>query len=265
MKTEKILYKMLTENTGKHFMDSGGENGRHWQHNQKKTFKDFKKENYFSFEISKYNHGGELEIIGTKSLFHHLNETLTYSSDETKALNDWINENPYHWADNREGRSNVWGDVAEFMEKEYDSKVNCLYTYNEENILSQDIQFLYLGDIYERDLIALSIHNGADARGGLTDYKMFRIVDWDCFLDWRRFTITTEIKPDKPTLFKKLPKPETNYYWDYDYSSYSHAESNYPKDLTEFDLTENETENLKGKILFKNNKYYLHGKHELVA
>src|SRR6056300_32476 len=114
MKTEKILYKMLTENTGKHFLDSGGENGRHWQHNQKKTFKDFKKENYYSFEITKYN-DGELEVNGTKSLFHHLNETLSYSSYETKALNDWINENPYHWADNREGRSSVLCDVEQFM------------------------------------------------------------------------------------------------------------------------------------------------------
>ena len=50
-------------------------------------------------------------------------------------------------------------------------------------MLSQDIQFLYMGDIYESDIIALSIHNGADARGGLTDYKFFR-VDWDMFLNY---------------------------------------------------------------------------------
>jgi len=31
MKTETVIYKMLTENTGKHFLDSGGEYGRHWQ------------------------------------------------------------------------------------------------------------------------------------------------------------------------------------------------------------------------------------------
>ncbi len=36
MKTETVIYKMLTENTGVHMCDSGGKNGRHWQKNQKK-------------------------------------------------------------------------------------------------------------------------------------------------------------------------------------------------------------------------------------
>jgi hypothetical protein len=41
---------------------------------------------------------------------------------------------------------------------------------------------LHFGDdLYNNDIIALSIHNGADARGGLTDYKFFK-VDWDQFL-----------------------------------------------------------------------------------
>ena len=37
--------------------------------------------------------------------------------------------------------------------------------------------------IYESDIIALCIHNGCDARGGLTDYKFFK-VDYDTFLNW---------------------------------------------------------------------------------
>ena len=39
------------------------------------------------------------------------------------------------------------------------------------------------GDVFENDVIALSIHNGCDARGGLTDYKFFKI-DWDSFLNY---------------------------------------------------------------------------------
>ena len=38
---KKTIYKMLTENTGTHFLDSGGGNGRNWQRNQIKTIKDF--------------------------------------------------------------------------------------------------------------------------------------------------------------------------------------------------------------------------------
>ena len=34
-----------------------------------------------------------------------------------------------------------------------------------------------VGDTYDCDIIALAIHNGADARGGLTDYKIFRIEE----------------------------------------------------------------------------------------
>ena len=31
---EGLVYDMLSTNTGVHFMDSGGDNGRHWQRNQ---------------------------------------------------------------------------------------------------------------------------------------------------------------------------------------------------------------------------------------
>ena len=85
-KTTKVIYKMLTEDTGKHFLDSGGENGRHWQYNQKKSIKDFMNEP----EISKDD-----DII-TKSLFHHLNESCEYLPDDARiycivfGVFDWI-------------------------------------------------------------------------------------------------------------------------------------------------------------------------------
>ena len=48
--TKQIIYEMLTENTGTHFLDSGGEDGRNWQRNQKKTLEDFENEEYISKE-----------------------------------------------------------------------------------------------------------------------------------------------------------------------------------------------------------------------
>ena len=69
MKTEKIIYKLLTENTGEHFLDSGGAYGRHWQRNQKKSLNDFRKEKYISYDSDGY---------ATKSLFHHLIESIDY-------------------------------------------------------------------------------------------------------------------------------------------------------------------------------------------
>tara|TARA_R110002050_G_C8646090_1_gene489805 strand:+ start:43 stop:606 length:564 start_codon:yes stop_codon:yes gene_type:complete len=168
MKTENVIYKMLTENTGVHMCDSGGDNGRHWQQNQKKKLKDFKNESDISYDEDGHCY---------KSLFHHLVESCEYLPTETKAFETWIKQD--------KTRYNSWGEVEEFM-SEYthqDKKINTIYTYNDDTVLSQDIQFVYGGDIYDSDVVAISIHNGADARGGLTDYKFFKI-DWDQFLNY---------------------------------------------------------------------------------
>jgi hypothetical protein len=165
--TKKVIYKMLTENTGIHMCDSGGENGRHWQRNQKKKLKDFINEP----DIKKD------DGLIIKSIFHHLLESCEYLPEQTKLFETWLKQD--------KTRYNSLSEIEEFMAKytHQNKKINIIYTYNEENVLSQDIQFLYGGDIYESDIIALSIHNGADARGGLTDYKFFKI-DWDAFLNY---------------------------------------------------------------------------------
>jgi hypothetical protein len=177
--TQQAVYEMLTENTGKHFLDSGGDNGRHWQRNQQKTHLDFINEE--EIQIERFDKD---DVLITKSLYHHLTETCEYLPQLTNQLKDWIDENKYDAINNPEGRSNVWHDVEEFMsEFVTDDKIHCVYTYNFENVLSQDIQYLHSGsDIYDNNIIALSIHNGADARGGLTDYRFFK-VDWDTFLN----------------------------------------------------------------------------------
>ena len=44
--TKQIIYEMLTEPTGTHMLDSGGDDDRHWQRNQKMSLEDFEKEKY---------------------------------------------------------------------------------------------------------------------------------------------------------------------------------------------------------------------------
>ena len=41
MNAKELIYKMLTENTGVHMLDSGGAYGRNWERNQVKTIEDF--------------------------------------------------------------------------------------------------------------------------------------------------------------------------------------------------------------------------------
>ena len=176
METKQVIYNMLTENTGKHFLDSGGANGRHWQRNQLKTIEDFEKED----DIKVIDQDTDYPYI-IKSLYHHLIDSCTYLEKDTNNLINWINKDPYHWRDNPEGRcAGSTYDVEDYMRITYDRNTRSEYTYNYENSLSQDIQYISLDDTYDCNIIALAIHNGADARGGLTDYKIFKI-DEDLF------------------------------------------------------------------------------------
>jgi len=177
-KTKQIIYEMLTEPTGTHMLDSGGDDGRHWQRNQKMSLEDFEKEEYQKFldTDTDYPHC-------EKSLFHHLVESCEFAERETMYFENWIDEDKYHYIDNPEGRTNELESVDEYMTERFGQEARCINSYNDECDLSQTIQFVYVGDIYDNDMIALSIHNGCDVRGGYTDYKFFRI-DWDTLLNW---------------------------------------------------------------------------------
>jgi hypothetical protein len=53
-KIERVIFGMLTENTGVALCDSGGENGRMWQKNQGKTIEDFAKEAAVLYDLDFY-------------------------------------------------------------------------------------------------------------------------------------------------------------------------------------------------------------------
>lgn len=179
METKQVIYNMLTENTGTHFLDSGGANDRHWQRNQSKTINDFDNEK----EIQIMDKNSEYPYL-IKSLYHHLIDSCEYLEKDNKDFINWINQNPYNWKDNQDGRcAGSMYDVEEYMSLTYGDDIRTEYTFNYDNNLSQDIQFMTVGDTYDCNIIALAIHNGADARGGLTDYKIFRI-DEDYFYNF---------------------------------------------------------------------------------
>jgi len=179
METKQVIYDMLTENTGTHFLDSGGANDRHWQKNQSKTIDDFDNED----EIQIMDKDSEYPYL-FKSLYHHLIDSCEYLEKDNKDFINWVNQNPYSWKDNQDGRcAGSMYDVEEYMSLTYGDDIRTEYTFNYDNNLSQDIQFMTVGNTYDCNIIALAIHNGADARGGLTDYKIFRI-DEDYFYNF---------------------------------------------------------------------------------
>jgi len=182
MDIEQLIYNMLTESTGTHMLDSGGGSNRHWQRNQLKSIDDFKNEPHITIE-----NDGEYKYAEI-SVFHHLVNSLEYLEDETDHLIEWISEDPYSYRDNPDGRCISSIDTIEqYMTKNYANegmfKISHTNTYNGDCNLSQTIQFISVGDTYNCNIIALSIHNGADVRGGYTDYKLFE-ADIDSLYSW---------------------------------------------------------------------------------
>jgi len=166
--TEQQIYNMLTENTGTHFLDSGGASGRHWQSNIKKSLEDFRKEEVFNSDAKDI---WEIE----KSLFHHLNDSIKYNADLNEGLQTYLKHKDLeNWRE----------PVEQYLQSKFpNEKIDHINTYNGDCILSQTLQIITVGDMYTNETIALSIHNGADVRGGYTDFKIFDI-DTDAFYNW---------------------------------------------------------------------------------
>lgn len=181
MQVKELIYKMLTTSTGKHMLDSGGENGRHWQKNQIKTIEDFEREPSAVIDVSKYEREGVIEwdCYPYLSLYHHLKNALTLDPlcDEFNALpvEDWrgeyfgVSDSGMEWLQNNGFKSE--GDSWN--------------SYNWSSNFSQDVQGVRLkraGEYTDEYYTLLQIHQGADIRGGYTDAKLFKLESEDGFL-----------------------------------------------------------------------------------
>ena len=178
-RTNEIIYEMLTESTGEHMLDSGQDDGRHWQRNQKKSLKDFENEPRLILLDQDSNYP-----YYEKSTFHHWADSCIYLPRENADLVEWVSQNEYDYFKNENGRSlGSMYDIEDYMLETYNLEPRVINTCNEESSLTQSIQFITLGDTYDSNIIALSVHNGADVRGGYTDYKIFEI-ETDLFYSW---------------------------------------------------------------------------------
>lgn len=164
-RTEEILFEMLTENTGRHMLDSGGDSGRHWQHNQNLTLEAMKSAPAMRLDTK----WGD----ATLSVFHWLSSQLTYEADENAAF--------YEWAEGKEGH---WLELMEeyALENDPDKRFSEISanSYNYDSNLSQVIQY----QAFERNntvYMLLQIHGGADVRGGYTAPRVFSFDLYDFF------------------------------------------------------------------------------------
>ena len=128
--TASVLQDMLTENTGRHLLDSGGAYGRNWEKNQGRSFADEPP------ATLTWKYGGGV----TLSLFHFLNDRLSYEAEADAAYRAW--------ADAREGTYDLQ-DMEEWVEEigaaglYGDGPPNTVNTYNGEDALSQTIQYVH--------------------------------------------------------------------------------------------------------------------------
>lgn len=181
-KQQKLIYKMLTENTGIHFLDSGFSNGRMWQRNQKKTIQDFINEE----EETYFFDGRNLER--TVSVFHYLScLELDDICDEFNRRNnntkDWEGELPSI------NNSEIYGvskRAANWLTENYPVDVEyTVNTYNHDSDLSQILQYSKIEiwlDGQNETYFLIQIHGGADVRGGYTDAKLFKQNRWSYFI-----------------------------------------------------------------------------------
>ena len=174
--TKDLIFSMLTENTGTHMCDSGGDNGRMWQRNANKCIADFENEPKEIYQYDpKYN-----EIYRTVSVFHYLTHNLEV--DDIAFNFNELNTNAKDWeADCKEDNAslygvslNAWLDLVTSNEVEVSRSWN---TYNGDSDLSQILQGANLL-INEEHYVLIQIHGGADARGGYTDAKLFKCGDY---------------------------------------------------------------------------------------
>ena len=174
--TQKLVYAMLTENTGSHMLDSGGAYGRNWEKNQAKTIEDFDNELEATIDKSEWtDKDGKVhtEYERTVSVFHYLSELESdHLCDKFNELNtdckDW--DGDFAWGVSQKG-----ADFLELIGMESKHEFN---TYNGDSDLSQVLQGAWL-DMDGEPYLLLQIHGGCDVRGGYTDAKLFKEED-----DW---------------------------------------------------------------------------------
>lgn len=174
--TEQAIVDMLQENTGASMLDSGGVYGRAFERNRK--IQNFKDRDTLKVTIDSY--GIELSI----DIFQYLTSYLELDATAKKLQKQFERYMKKH--------SDMW--ETECMQKFMDLKSKhdemghgITNTYNYDNALGGTLQYGVFtldgeGQYSDNCYIILQIHGGCDVRGGYTDPKIFKLLDFDYFL-----------------------------------------------------------------------------------
>lgn len=167
---KQTIVEMLTENTGSHFLDSGGAYGRNWQRNKGKTIADFESQPSAILTIYKGEHNGNpyADLNPTISLYHAMNHALE--------LDDLCHEFNSLECDNWNGEHyGTSSDQCEWLDEHgFNPEGGAFNSYNWQSNFSQVIQGQAL-DLNGNAYVLLQVHGGCDVRGGYTNAKLFKL------------------------------------------------------------------------------------------
>lgn len=180
--TKEAIAGLLKENTGEHFLDSGGAYGRHWQRNQER---DFDQEPECVVKFSSYN--GKLDLELTHNVYHWLSQRCMIheelnelfdgpfreevDSDDEKGWLELMEEFPEWLAGRTTSDGDEFGEPAGIYGENEPFTVN---TYNHQSLLSQTLQYTYFTN-GAGEFVILQVHGGCDVRGGYTRPRVFSV------------------------------------------------------------------------------------------
>lgn len=174
--TRRAIRSQLLENTGTHFLDSGGANGRAWQRNRGRGVK--------------FGEGPTFDDCGAtipvQDYMVHCFARTREAADLERALRRRLTKIDPDAAPDYYNREAV-REVLEAMGCDAGgdhSGWKWWNTYNDETDLSQVLQLVTFrrGDA---DFALVQVHGGADVRGGYTDGKVYEVPEYYNLFDVR--------------------------------------------------------------------------------
>lgn len=195
--TEEKIASMLTEGTGRHFLDSGGAYGRQWEKNQTAVAASgmsavsfFRRQSAVSFNVHRWtaNDGKAYSDIEVSlNLFHWLSGRLTYSPEWNRRFHKWARATDERAEDS--WLENMRDFAAEYGERDSVYGEN---SCNGENLLAGTVQYQcftsketagrwrgarWIDGRFSELVCLLQIHGGCDVRGGYTSPVAFTMEE----------------------------------------------------------------------------------------
>lgn len=161
-----IIAKMLRENTGSHFLDSGSAYGRNHERNKGVRF-DKQPRATVDFKYG---------IDVTVNLYHYLTDRVTLATNLdrkfTRFCNRKENEHESYFTLVHTWLKSLTDSGLEIGGLYGEGEPMTINTYNGESLLSQVIQFTYF-TLDHTSYVLLQVHGGCDVRGGYTRPRVF--------------------------------------------------------------------------------------------